>query len=255
MLSPNTTPEEKKELIRLSLLQLLGLFPIAGSILKDVLFEYRNNVKQERLNHFISLLEDAFIIHGINVEKLKTEEVLDLLEQLINKVVQARSINKRTAFKSILINGIVYPEKITDCEVFSELLHELKEVQLKILAEHKNYLSDGQPLLLKLQSLNKNYRNNTPGQTYLYTEVEAQINRESLKKNIDEVKDLIEEYKQKCNASLFNIDNEQYQYFLRDLTSKGLLIDQGIGTYDPTPLKYMGITDFGLRFLDFILSE
>lgn len=255
MLSPDTTSEEKNELVRLGLKQLVGLFPIAGPILQDLLFEYRSNIRQARLNHFLSQLEDAFIKYDIQIKNVKTEAGLDLFEQTIINVTRTRSASKRTAFKNILINGIINPARITDCEVFNELLAELKEEQLQILDEHKKYLKDGQPLLFKLQSLNKAYSNKPQGQTFIYTDVEMQINREILKQSIDEVKNLLEQYKQHCNASLFKLDTDQYQYFIRDLTSKGLLIDQGIGTYDSTPLKYMGITDFGVKFLDFIMNE
>jgi hypothetical protein len=255
MLLGNVSSDEKNEMLRLRLKQILNLFPVAGPILNDIFFEYRNNVKQERLNHFVSLLEDAFNKYDIKVEKLKSEEMLDLLEQSIKKVSNTRSANKRVAFKNILLKGINGLNNINDCEIFNELLDDLKEKQLHILVEHQKYLSDGQPLLFKLNDLNNQFRNNQPGQTYIYTEIETHVFREKLKHDIQIVKELLEEYKEVCNHSLFQLEQNQYQYFLRDLLAKGLLIDQGIGTYDPTPLQYMSITAFGVRFLDFVTSE
>lgn len=112
MLSPNLSPEERNEIARLSLRRILNLFPVAGPILTDILFEYRNNVKQDRLNHFVSLLEDAFVKHGITVEKLKSEKGLDLLEQTIKKVTDTRNTNKRIAFKNILLKGVTDPLRL-----------------------------------------------------------------------------------------------------------------------------------------------
>lgn len=254
MFAPNITPEDKNEIARLTLRHFLGLFPVAGPILNDILFEFRNNVRQERLNHFVSLLEDAFIQHNIPVEKLRTEQILDLLEQALTKVAATKSVNKRAAFKNILMRGIAEPAHVNDCEIFNQLLSDLKDVQIRILEEHKTYLSEGKPLLQKLHELNNSYWGNPSWQNSLYSDLEAHVNQELLKHKIAEVKEGLEHYKLRCRASLFELDTDQYHYFLRDLMGKGLLIDQGVGTYDPTPLQYMGITQFGLRFLAFIMA-
>ena len=60
----NTSIEERKVMGELALKSLfkntMNLIPIAGPILSDVLFEFRNKLKQDRLFKFLDLLKDYF---------------------------------------------------------------------------------------------------------------------------------------------------------------------------------------------------
>jgi hypothetical protein len=238
--------------VRLGIKKLIGQFPVAGPIF-DVLLEYRSKVKQKRLNHFVSLLEDAFIRHGILAEQLQTEESTDLLEQVIKKVTETRSDKKRIGFKNLLVKEITEPASYDDCEVFNELLAGLKERELEILVEHQLHLVNDEPLLYRFHRLEDELKLFRSRQFGIHTTFYNPPHHPEIERALAETLSLLKAYERKCTPALFGLDHYQYQFFLRDLIAKGLLVDQGIGSrYDPTPLKFMGITSFGVKFLKFL---
>ncbi|WP_427339604.1 hypothetical protein [Caloranaerobacter sp. DY30410] len=57
---------------------------------------------------------------------------------------------------------------------------------------------------------------------------------------------------EKVNYTTFGIDKNTYNFYIQDLISKCLLIDDSINRYDTRPLDMVKITEFGKDFLDFI---
>lgn len=149
----NTNPAERNKMIELSLRQLLDSFPIAGPILNNILFEYRSQVRQDRLNHFVSMLEAEFSKLTIDPKTMQTEDNLDLFESIIKKATETKSEKKRRGLKNILLNGIKQQADISYCELFAEQLMSIHQKELEILAFHQYYLIDGKGPLARRNEL------------------------------------------------------------------------------------------------------
>ncbi|NLV62333.1 MAG: hypothetical protein GXY12_02900, partial [Clostridiaceae bacterium] len=50
----------------------------------------------------------------------------------------------------------------------------------------------------------------------------------------------------------YGIDEETYKYYVQDLVSKALLIDNGMNIVGARPMDLLDITSFGHAFLGFI---
>lgn len=262
----NTTPEGRDQLALLSLRSLLNLFPVAGPILNDIFFEFRSRVKQDRINHFVCLLEAEFSKMGVNLKTLKTEENLDLFEGIFKKVAESRSELKRIGFKNIMLTGLRSSEEIEYCEIFSDLLFSIRSKELEILSEHQYYLVKGNGVLIERNKLKTelqkaeelilkgSYDNNTAITSNSYVDRPTQRTHEILKLELEKVTRLLTEYKINCTAGKFELSTDEYKFFLRNLLSKGLLSDDGVGAIGTGSIEIMSLTKFGSKFLSFILK-
>lgn len=253
----NTSIEERKEIAGLVLRQILNSFPIAGPILTDILFTYRNNVRQNRINHFVGLLEDEFTRLDINLEAFKSEESLDLFEGIFKKVADSRSEAKRIAFKNLLLTGIKKTDEIQNCEVFSEILLKLTEIEFQIISKHQQFLVNGKGILTEkhrlqeemyeIEQLDKSRPSHSLSQ-----QVVIPSNKDHLQEEIDVLKQMLEQYEAQCTASSFGLTEGEYRYALQNLFALGLLADDGIGAIAVRPFEIMSLTEFALDFLRFV---
>lgn len=260
----NTTPEENKKITELTIKSIIGGFPIVGSFVKDVLLDYRSQVRQDRINHFVGLLEDEFIKMGISPSSLKTEENVDLFESIFQKVIETRSVQKRVAFKNILVHGIKDNQQVEYCEIFSNLLLELHSKEIEILFEYQKYIIDGEgPLIVRnkwkneLSILEQNVRMGMPEPqkdrpTDVFRLTIRPKTRVEIEGFINTAAKMLEEYQKGCIAATFNLSNDEYKFFLQNLNAKGLLTDDGVGAIGVHAFEIMSLTKFGKRFLSFI---
>lgn len=263
----NTSLEERKAMGELAVKSLfknaMNIIPIAGPILSDVLFEFRNKIKQERLFKFVDLIKEHFSKENpdINIDNATSEEFSDLFESVLNKVSKTRNEKKMESFKNLLLRGMKSKDEINDCELFSELLLGLTEVEVELLDKHEMILYHGVSPFKKKRELKnelENYKKNEgflklqenwmPKNNYLV----KPRNEIDIENDLEQVKKLIEEYKKTFNYKSFDISKGQYQYAIQSLSNKGLLVDEGVGSIGTSPFESMGITDFGIKFLQFI---
>lgn len=252
----------KKEVGQSVIRNAIALIPGYGGILNEVLFEYRGKIKQKRLNVFVDLLMNYFSNHkGIDLESFQTVEFGDLFESVLMKVAQTQSLEKLKMFKNILVNQLENPtQNIDDSEVYLELISTLSETELKILFEYrlfakkfKSQANEVRALEVAVQQAqnnlgNSNIRNTQEGMPNLEAKLFALEN--DLGKKTNELNTLqnIRESKH------FKLTNDQYLYFKQRLFSKGLLIDNAVGSIGGHPFQVMGITHFGIEFIDYILE-
>jgi hypothetical protein len=269
----NTSIEERKAMGELALQSLfkhtMNLIPVAGPVLSDVLFEFRNKVKQDRLFKFLDLLKEHFSNENpeVNIDNAKSEEFSDLFENVLNKVAQSRSEQKIIGFKNLLIHGFKNKGEINDCELFTDLLIALNENDILILHMHKDFLYDDGGLVDKKHELTREleeYKRNQNffGKPIIKTAVSGKIepsilltmfrDEKNIKDDIDRVDRKIAQYKKQMTAESFSITKGEFIYAIQNLYNKGLLIDQGVGSIGIKPFELMAITDFGARFLKFI---
>jgi hypothetical protein len=262
----HTTPEENKKIAELTIKSIIGVFPVFGSFVKDVLLDYRSQVRQDRINHFVGLLEDELVKMNINPTTLKTEENVDLFESIFQKVIETRSEQKRVGFKNILIHGIKDNQQVEYCELFSNLLLELHSKEIEILFEYQKYTINGEgPLTVRnrwkneLEQLERQVRMGLPepqqaSTSKAFSVVMPRKTRKEIDRFIKEAETMLKEYEQKCTAETFKLSEDEYQFFLQNLSAKGLLVDDGVGAIGVSTFEIMSLTKFGKRFLSFIGS-
>jgi hypothetical protein len=247
-----TTPQERNEIAGLTLKYILNQFPIAGPILTGIFFEFRSKVRQERINHFVGLMERELSRLNIDPEKLKTEEQLDLFENVFKKVMETRSEKKRVAFKNILVYGIKSKDNIHACELFFELLSQINEAEVMILKEHGNFLVQGQSALRMRNTLKGQLEYmGKDGETFRSI-ASATPSYLDLKEEYQRAKKTLDDYIQNCTPHYFGMDKGQYLFHLQNLSAKGLLIDDGTGAIGTNNFGTMSLTEFGQKFIRFI---
>lgn len=261
----NTSKEERELMVGLALKSLfkvtVGQIPVAGTLLTDVLFEYRPKLKMERLVRFMELLRDEFSKFSIqNIETIKSEEFSDLFENILGKVASTRQKKKITAFKNVLIHGIQNKKDIENCEIFSEILNDLTEGDVDVLFWHNYYLYNGKSpfskkreLEIELEIIEKNKEIKRYRNYHTVTEYSmSPRSEEEILKELEGVKRKIAEYRSRFGPHSSSYFTGNYKYSIQNLFAKGLLVDEGVGSIGTMPFELMAITDFGVHFLDYI---
>jgi len=196
--------------------------PFFGTILDEVLFEYRSRVKQERLNRFVEELEKYFrLIHSgdIDREHLESEEFGDIFESILRRVVNTASEEKMHRFKKILLNEMTRTYTSDFKETFLDIVSRINEDQILILnrfREVKDCESEG-------------------------NSEQRVVDGEGAKVSL------------KYKGNFLEVDEAEYLFYVQDLVSKSLLCDKYVGVYGGAkPYTNLGITPFGEEFLKFI---
>ncbi len=246
---------------------IFGAVPFAGGALNEVFFDYRSRIKQDRLNSFTNLLTAFFTKNpAINLETLKTEEFSDLFESVIRRVLQTKSREKHIRFRNVLIRQIHQPnDEIENAETYLDLIATLNELAIWILNEHLVFIKAYEamdPLRAKVlarTTVGQEKINKMPGNTE-YDQKERE--KATAKLKADQQK--VERYNKHVTslqgfrkAAYYNIQESEYLYCKQTLYAKGLLVDKGIGggMGDSKPFQWMWITEFGRKFMSFIVKE
>lgn len=199
----------------------IGAIPYIGALLNEVIFDHRGRIKQERCNRFIYELTQYMASineRDIDIEFLKSEDFSDLFESIMRRVIPNRSEEKMHRFKKILVKQMIAPSYSDYTETFLDLVQRLNEKQIEILGAYKAVQC------IDLSKAN-DYENKHTDKSKMA----------SHRKN-----------------NYYNIDEETYKFYVHDLVSKALLIDDGMNRLGTRPMEILEITSFGLAFLRFI---
>lgn len=256
---------EKKEAAVSFTKSLFSAIPYVGGVLNEVVFDYRSRIKQERLNSFTELLTEFFINNpDIDLENLKTEDFSDLFEAVLRRITQTKSKEKHKRFRDILTRHIQNPDHdIDDSDNYLDLVSSLNEMSIKILKEHFQFskaLEIINPLRTKVQAeitqnqnqLNQIYTNPPPDMEEI-NRLKAEI--AELELQIDSCNSQVKGIQLFRDASYYGISDDDFLYYKQILLAKGLLVDNGVGSFDSHPFLYMGITEFGKKFIEFLLVD
>jgi len=235
--------------------------------LSETFFDYRSRVKQDRLNKFIESLVQYLESHGngvIPLEIQQSEEFGDLFEAVVRRIIQINSIEKTVRFRNVIGDYISEPIKLDNRDTYLELIDRLNEIQIKILKCHAQIKANVRALLKQRDALKEEmYKLNDK------LEREAKLLKEGksstyydhtraiygIDEQLREVEKEIKKDGDIRNAVYYGLEKGDFLFLIQDLYSKGLLIDQGGGTFDTKPFETMGITIFGLSFLKFINED
>ena len=261
----NTTSEERKEIVRLTLRQMIENVPVLGSFLNNVFFEFRSNIKQARLNKFVEALEQELTDMDINPASLQTEESVDLFDTIFRKVTDTRNEKRRDGLKNILVHGLRHQDQIEYCELFAEHLLSFHPKELEILAAHQLYIVAGKGPLPRRNELKEEMDQHSIYHQARIKPINIMLNYQLkpdfkprplhiMKDEYTHAKKMLERYQKELVPEKFGISEDELKFFLQNLLSKGLLRDDGVGAIGTEPIEIMSITRLGLKFLDFIKS-
>lgn len=258
---------ERNQLAESSLKLFFGSFPI-GNILNEVLFNYRAQVKQARINKFADLLKEYFESTDeaeVNFDQLKSEDFGDIFESIIRRVALNKSDKKLIRFKEILLNHLNCETEYSDqTENFLDVVSRLNESQISILIFHNKLtinLHEINGLLPKLRSdisenkimLEKEKELLRKGRANYSSKYEKIITQKE--QELSDSESLLKDYKKFREAEFYKLNQKQYSVLIQDLISKGLLYDAGIGSMDFRAFEILGITEYGQEFLNFIKAK
>ena len=257
---------DKKEVGISAIKSAIGAVPVAGSLLNEIFFDYRNRLKEKRLISFINELTkslEKFNTEKIDLNYLKTDEFSDILEEIIKRVTITNSSEKQKRFKKILIGEMTASLDSEFKLSFLDITSTITEIQLLILKEHNTigksvgkYYRDIENLNIQIPELEKSLRNEKllaskgyANNTTLFEKRLKQIKTE-LNKKIKATK----QSESKRFGRYYNINQENYLMQVQDLISKGLIIDIGIGASNLNAFQVLEITNFGKEYLKYILE-
>jgi hypothetical protein len=239
---------------------IVNRFPLLGPA-TIAMFEFNSKVKQKRINDFIQLLESELSELGFDFSKVCKEDKVDLFENVIKKVAVNRAEHKREQFRNILIRGWSNAEDMERCEVFTELLHSMSTKEIEILERHRVFLIQGESIRNKRIKLQKELQDSEARIGIDQGVYDAMITKgiltlrkkEDIQKDLHSLNELANRYTTECTPEAFKLSEGELRFFLQNLYGKGLLHDDGIGTYSGTTFTTMSLTEFGKLFLSYIL--
>ena len=228
--------------------------PVLGPALTEII-DFRGKLKQHRLNQFTELLENYFSNHvGVNLENFQTVEFSDLFESVLKRIALTSSTEKMRMFKDILINQLENPsQSVDESEIYLDLVSQLTEVEIRILFQYRLFKKSFHTEVDQLTSLE-----------HKLGLLENAVNS-TASENGDELLNIqtgVAQKRKQLNAlqniykhDHFGITADQFLFYKQRLFSKALLVDNGIGSIGGKPFNTMGITQFGIQFIDYVIKQ
>ncbi|GFZ84535.1 hypothetical protein GCM10011531_14110 [Aquaticitalea lipolytica] len=251
---------DKKEILVSSAKSIFGVIPFAGTALNELFFEYNGSIKQKRLNNFIDILSEYFAKNSdVKIENIKTEDFNDIFESVLRRVVQTKSELKLIRFKDILITQLNNPiQEIELVELYLDLISSLSEEEISILHGHRNFDLNYEEEINNLNKLRDELNQITEKQkreTIIINQSRYHDDEVRVKSGIEEIEDKIEPLKKLRTSEYYELSYQKFEFYKQRLFSKGLLVDNRMNRNGSFAFQNMGITEFGLEFLDFIINS
>lgn len=248
---------DKKEIIYSTVKSIFGAVPYGGALLDELFFEYNGRIKQKRLNRFIEILAENFTEESeINLDNIRTEDFNDLFESVLRRVVQTKSELKLIRFKDILIKELNNPSKQAEViDHYLDLISSLTEEEVTILYNHRHFTMEFEEEINKLNSLRdrlSSLENQMKNETLIIDESKYQKSYNETKIELDEQRRYIDSFAKYKQAEFYNLSENSFMFYKQRLFSKGLLIDNRMNRISNLPFGHMGITEFGVEFIEFI---
>lgn len=251
---------DKKEISVSVLKSIFGVIPYGGNALDELFFEYNGRIKQKRLNRFVEILADSFTKDTlINLENIKTEDFNDLFESVLRRVVQTKFELKLVRFKDILLKGLNSPsENVELIDHYLDLISNLTEEEIKILYNHRYFtiqyeeeIDEMNLLKDNLDSLEQQMKN----ETIIINESKFRKPHDEVKIKYEKKKEYILSFAKYKKSEFYALSENKFMFYKQRLFSKGLLIDNRMNRIGNLPFGHMGITEFGIEFIEFIKNN
>ena len=251
---------DKKEILVSTLKSIFGAVPFGGTALNELFFEYNGQLKQKRLNNFVEILSENFTEEsGIKLENIKTEDFNDLFESVLQRVVRTKSELKLQRFKDILIKQLVSPSEQSELnDHYLDLISNLTEEEIAILYNHRHFTMEYEE---KINDMNRHesnlgsLQNQLKKQSLVIGKSEFQEPFERLTVTYEKCKEYIDSLSKYKTAEFYGLTENVFIFYKQRLFSKGLLIDDRMKRIGNLPFSHMGITEYGIEFIEFIKNS
>lgn len=213
-----------------------GISVVPGGAVINELLSTRDRIYQNRINYFVETFLKLAEKNGVRVEleQLSSEQFIDIMVSVFNRVVETNSEKKIEIFRNILLHNISMKHQSNFKETFLDLASRLDYIEVEIL---KLFRGTGRTGNLECTDAD-----------HIGSEELASA---SYRK---EIIDIIKSYFPESSE----IDaRNKYEFYMSDLTSKSLLMDKRtVGTtwtdIGAEAFELMYLTVFGKEFLEFI---
>lgn len=263
--------ENEKALSQAMLKHMFGQIPIVGWGINEYLFDRRSRIKQERVNRFCEVLQNAMsniLEEEIDFDYMKSDEFGDIFESVINKVLQTSSEEKIKRFRDILVGTLTGTRDIEFAETYLDIVSKISETQVEILEtyarkgnELNNNSSQTNEVNDKLNEVKTKLNSIRSSKKTLgidnssWSEDELQRQSEQLQEKLKLLENKKEEISLFRRSSYFKLEEGEYEFYLQDLVSKGLLKNHFLNTMGSISSPTRSVSEFGSRFLVFILES
>ena len=158
----------------------VGVIPIAGPFLSEIIGSVIPNQRIDRLTKFVQLLDEkvSLVPQGI-IEELKTnDKFIDLLEEGFIQASRSLSDQRRSYISSILVNGMKSKSvELEHSKYLIKILQEINDVEVIWLKFHKIKSLD------ESNAFRKKHKNIfTPDRVYLRSD-KATLQKAALNEN------------------------------------------------------------------------
>lgn len=205
---------------------IISNIPFVGGILNESFFDFNGRVKQNRINYFIEELSKYMSSNlkegDIDIKYIKSEQFNDLFDSILKKISLNHSNDRVKRFRDILVNQMIAPYESDFSETFLELVSKINEKQIEILNVYRKVRIGEIPNDDNLMDRNILDANHV---TTLSSFRDAEYHK---------------------------LDKNMYMFYVQDLVSKSLLLDDSVNRLVSKPYEILEITSFGLEFLMFI---
>ncbi|RDY58381.1 hypothetical protein [Flagellimonas nanhaiensis] len=238
----------------------LGAIPYAGTALNEMFFDHRERVKQNRFNRFVEILGEGFTDGTeFNLENVTSEDFGDLFESVLRRVVKTKSDLKLQRFREILLKQIREPSNQMELsELYLDLVAALSEEEISILFHHQCFDLSYEERITEMNRL-KDQRNEIAQkkkrETIIYERSKYADEDELVNGKISEIEKWLDTLQKFRRADFYNLPESKFMLFKQRLQAQGLLVDNRMNRIGGGNFQNMGITEFGLEFLDFIQEK
>lgn len=128
--------EKRVELLSTAGKALLELVPFVGGSVSSIIGDYQAERKHQRLVDFFESLKNDLesVKESINRDFIEKDDFLSIFEETTRRIVSERTLEKRIAFKNILVNSTIRTDVDYDeIEEQLRLLERLRKEHLLLL--------------------------------------------------------------------------------------------------------------------------
>lgn len=257
---------DKKEIGISVIKSALGAAPYVGTLLNEIVFNYRSRIKEKRLLEFVKQLEQSIAElqdNDINYEYLKSDEFSDILEEIFKKISTTSSSEKSARFKKILIGEMTATLHTDHKLTFLDITNSITEKQIEILKEHSTigksigkYYKDIELLNNQIPDLIKTISNekSIASRGYKNDPILFEKRLKLMTREVNRKMKGVKQAEPKRYGKHYNVSQDQYNLLVQDLISKGLLVDIGIGITNLNPFQIVEVTSFGKEYLKYLME-
>jgi hypothetical protein len=135
-----------------------SFIPYLGPALSEILIDFPNRIKQNRVNELVYILKDKIENmqeNVISIEYLRSDDFHDLSILTFENATKIRNHKKRIALANLYIDSIKneIDFEIDKNKIFIEFIADISEIQLILF----KYIADFQDQLFEIESFEKFY--------------------------------------------------------------------------------------------------